>query len=100
MHLVIFIATAAVQDGEYAALAASLRERALQEFGCLEFMSVCEEGKEVALSWWPSQEHIRRWKADADHQMAQRLGRERWYRDYRVLVADVLRDYRAASTES
>jgi hypothetical protein len=34
-----------------------------------------------------------RMEAVAEHQLAQKLGRTRWYRTYRVRVATVERDY-------
>jgi len=37
------------------------------------------------------EEAIAGWQAQADHLIAQRLGRERWYRAYRLRVARVER---------
>lgn len=93
MFVVIFRATARALDTEYAATAARLRELALRDFGCLEFVAVTEGNQEVALSYWPDEAHIRAWKQQADHQMAQRLGRERWYSGYTVEIAEIRRRY-------
>lgn len=93
MYVVIFRAVARQLDAEYSRVAAQLRELALSRFGCLEFVAVNEDGQEVALSYWPDLDSIRAWKADADHLLAQQLGRERWYAGYRVQIAQVLRDY-------
>lgn len=93
MFVVIFRATARALDADYAAMAAQLRELALTQFGCLEFVAVTEGSQEVALSYWPDEVGIRAWKQQADHLMAQQLGRERWYSDYRVEVAQVQRRY-------
>jgi heme-degrading monooxygenase HmoA len=93
MFVVIFRATARTLDADYAAMAAQLRELALTQFGCLEFVAVTEGSQEVALSYWPDEVGIRAWKQQADHLMAQQLGRERWYSDYRVEVAQVQRRY-------
>lgn len=93
MYVVIFRAVARQLDEEYSRVAAQLRELALSRFGCLEFVALNEDGQEVALSYWPDLDSIRAWKADADHLLAQQLGRERWYAGYRVQIAEVVRDY-------
>ena len=95
MFVVIFRATARQLDAEYSATAARLRELALSQFGCLEFVAVTEGNQEVALSYWPDEAGIRAWKQDTDHLMAQQLGRERWYSGYRVEVAEIKRQYTA-----
>jgi heme-degrading monooxygenase HmoA len=47
----------------------------------------------ITVSYWVDEDDARAWKQVARHLVAQRLGRERWYLDYRVRVATVLRDY-------
>jgi heme-degrading monooxygenase HmoA len=96
MFVVIFRAKVRQTDDEYSQMAARMRELALSQFGCLEFTAVTEGKDEIALSYWPTEAHIRAWKAHADHLMAQQLGRERWYESYTVQVAEVTRDYRFA----
>ncbi|MBL8372618.1 MAG: antibiotic biosynthesis monooxygenase [Burkholderiaceae bacterium] len=100
MFVVIFRATARALDADYAATAAHLRELALRDFGCLEFLAVTEGEQEIALSYWPDEASIRAWKQQADHLMAQRLGRERWYSDYRVEIAEVRRRYQRDTVHS
>jgi len=95
VYVVIFRATIRQPDAEYVSTAARMRELALGEFGCLEFHSVTEGQDEVSLSYWPSEESIRAWKAHPEHIEAQTAGRERWYHSYSVQVARVEREYRA-----
>ncbi|MCJ8168716.1 antibiotic biosynthesis monooxygenase family protein [Atopomonas sediminilitoris] len=95
MFVVIFRATLKNLDAQYSSMAARMRELALNEFGCLAFDALCEGDQEMALSYWPDEASIHAWKAHPEHQAAQRLGRERWYSDYRVQVAKVERDYTA-----
>jgi heme-degrading monooxygenase HmoA len=97
VYVVIFRATVRELDAEYSAVAARMRELALGQFGCIEFHSVNEGFKEVSLSYWPSEESIRAWKAHPEHVLAQRAGRERWYKSYSVQVAQVSREYHAAT---
>jgi len=93
VYVVIFRARIRSFDAEYSAIAARMRELALSEFGCLEFQAVTEGKDEVALSYWPSEESIRAWKAHPEHLLAQRSGRERWYESYTVQVAQIGREY-------
>lgn len=93
MFVVIFRARARVLDAEYSAMAAQMRALALEQFGCLDFIAVTEGEQEIALSYWPDEANIRAWKQHADHLMAQKLGRERWYASYVVEVAEVRRSY-------
>ena len=50
-------------------------------------------GLGITVSYWASLDAIRAWKANADHKTAQRLGRQEWYRAYRVRIARVEREY-------
>ncbi len=93
MFVVIFRARAARLDADYAAMAARLRDLALQTFGCLEFHAVTEGEEEIALSYWPDLAAIKAWKAQAEHLLAQNNGRERWYASYRVEIAEISRAY-------
>ncbi len=94
MFVVIFRAKVRQFGPEYSAVAARMRELALGQFGCLEFHAVTEGSNEVALSYWPNEDSIRAWKAQAEHVIAQQLGRERWYESYVVQVAQITRQYR------
>lgn len=94
MYVVIFRARVRQLDPEYALMAAQLRRRALEQFGCLAFHAVTEGADEIALSYWPDLDSIRIWKADAEHLLAQQFGAERWYAAYEVQIAQVLREYR------
>lgn len=96
MFVVIFQAKVRRLDDEYLTVAARMRELALGQFGCLEFTAVTEDQDEVALSYWPSEEHVRAWKAHSEHVLAQQLGRARWYESYTVQVAEITREYHFA----
>lgn len=51
------------------------------------------DGLGITVSYWDSLESIRAWRQNADHQAAQKLGRDRWYRAYTLRVAHVERAY-------
>jgi heme-degrading monooxygenase HmoA len=93
MFVVIFRAEIAVLDGEYLQMATHLRDLALDRYGCIEFNSFTEGNQEIALSYWKSEAQIKQWKQDAEHVLAQELGRDKWYKNYRVEIAEIKRAY-------
>jgi heme-degrading monooxygenase HmoA len=52
------------------------------------------DGIGITVSYWESLDAIGQWRRHADHQAAQRLGREKWYRAYTLRIARVERAYR------
>lgn len=95
-YAVIFRAEIRALDQQYMAMAARMRQLALAEYGCLEFFAVTEGQQEVAISYWDSEEQIRRWKQNAEHLVAQEKGRNTWYRSYTVEVVEVVRAYQSS----
>lgn len=47
----------------------------------------------ITVSCRESEEAVRNWREHARHRLAQRLGRELWYRSYAVRVCRVERGY-------
>jgi heme-degrading monooxygenase HmoA len=83
-----------VQD--YLDIAARLRPdlEKIDGFISIErFRSLSQEGKILSLSFWRDEDAIARWRQQEQHQAAQRAGRDRIFRDYRIRVAAVMRDY-------
>lgn len=82
-------------DAGYDAMAAAMVERAAQQPGFLGLESARDAaGRGVTVSYWADDQSIKAWKADAEHLVAQKLGRERWYADFALRVAKVERAYR------
>ncbi|NCT92980.1 MAG: antibiotic biosynthesis monooxygenase [Chitinophagaceae bacterium] len=50
-------------------------------------------GLGITISYWESLEAIRHWKSITEHQLAQELGRSRWYQRYKTRICLVERDY-------
>jgi heme-degrading monooxygenase HmoA len=81
---------------DYFSLAAALKARLDKIDGFISverFASLSEEGKFVSISFWRDEEAVRRWRGDAEHRLAQTAGRNGIFRNYRLRVASVLRDY-------
>lgn len=53
------------------------------------------DGFGITVSYWADEASARAWKNVARHLEAQRLGQTRWYCRYRVVVAEVTREYGA-----
>jgi len=47
----------------------------------------------ITVSYWATLEDIARWKAQAEHQGAQRMGKSDWYESYTVRICKVEREY-------
>ena len=56
------------------------------------------DGLGITVSYWQSEDAIRRWKARSEHRIAQAAGRKVWYADYIFRVAKVERAYGMALT--
>jgi heme-degrading monooxygenase HmoA/predicted enzyme related to lactoylglutathione lyase len=89
------IFTSARRDDDhpgYAATAAEMEALAAGQPGYLGLESARAD-LGITVSYWATAADARAWKQVAEHRLAQRLGRERWYRHYRVRVATVEREY-------
>jgi heme-degrading monooxygenase HmoA len=97
MHAVIFeVEPAPGRVEEYLDIAARLRPELEKIDGFLSierFRSLSQEGKILSLSFWRDEEAVRRWREHDRHHQAQLAGRDHVFRDYRLRVAAVLRDY-------
>jgi len=84
------------RTNEYFGLAAGLRadlER-MDGFVSIErFESLTSPGTYLSLSFWRDEEAVQQWRNLEDHRRAQAKGRGGVFRDYRLRVASVLRDY-------
>ena len=94
-YAVIFTSARAPGGEEaYAQTAAEMTRLAALQPGYLGQEAAREDGGlGITVSYWESLEAITAWKAQADHQTAQALGRDQWYRAYSLRIARVERAY-------
>ena len=81
---------------EYLDIAASLRPllEEIDGFISIErFESLTEPGKILSLSFFRDEQAVAEWRALEAHRNAQVLGRAAIFRDYRLRVAGIIRDY-------
>lgn len=93
-YAVIFSSRRTEGDGGYAAMAERMAELAARQPGFLGIESVRgADGFGITVSYWSSEEAVFAWKANAEHMVAQEMGRREWYEHYEIRVAKVERAY-------
>lgn len=81
---------------DYLRLAASLRSEVekIDGFVSVErFESLYEEGKLLSLQFWRDDAAIARWRNHLEHRRMQALGRRGMFANYRLRIAEIVRDY-------
>jgi heme-degrading monooxygenase HmoA len=81
---------------DYLDIAARLRPELEKIDGFLSierFESLTQKGKILSLSFWRDEAAVLRWRRHEEHRDAQIAGRTGIFRDYRLRVASVVRDY-------
>ena len=89
------------REQDYFDLAGKLRPQleAIDGFISVErFRSVSDEGKYVSLSFWRDEQAVRSWREHAEHRIAQAQGKKTIIADFRIRVAEVVRDYTLADS--
>jgi heme-degrading monooxygenase HmoA len=97
MYAVIFeVWPTSEGKGEYLQIAAKLKEFLENREGFISierFQSLTDENKLLSLSFWEDEKSIEIWRNMFEHRIAQDKGNTRIFDDYRIRVANVLRDY-------
>lgn len=91
-YAVIFSNLRTAIDEGYVEMAEEMVRLAELQPGYLGHESV-REGLGITVSYWGNLESIKSWKANTDHLIAQKFGREKWYSAYKTRIALVERDY-------
>lgn len=97
MMAVIFeVEPAPGQKDAYLGAAAALRPLLEQIDGFISierFASLSTPEKLLSLSFWRDEEAVARWRQMEAHRATQQAGRDHIFANYRLRVADVVRDY-------
>ena len=81
---------------EYFDLAAELRPELEKIDGFISverFSSLYNEGKYLSVSFWRDENALNQWREHLGHRDAQEKGFKKIFRNYRIRVAEVIRDY-------
>ena len=93
-YAVIFTAQRGEGDHGYAAMADKMVELAARQPGYIGVESTRDaQGLGITVSYWADEAALLNWKKVAEHALAQKLGRDRWYSHYTLRVAKVERGY-------
>ncbi len=91
-YAVIFTSLRTEVEEGYADTAALMVSLAAEHPGFLGVESA-RDGLGITVSYWESLEAIRNWKANTEHLIAQKMGREKWYAAYKTRICKVEREY-------
>jgi len=97
MIAVIFeVWTKGAQRDEYLDLASQLKSVLVNVDGFISierFESLSQPGKLLSLSFWRDEQSVSTWRNLETHRAAQFKGRSYIFTDYRLRVANIIRDY-------
>lgn len=97
MIAIIFeVETVDGRQDDYLDVAAAMRPLVKEVDGFISverFESLSNPGKLLSLSYFRDEEAVERWRQLAAHRSAQAKGRGGIFKDYRLKVAHVMRDY-------
>ena len=91
-YAVIFTSLLSEDAKGYDQMAETMETLANQQPGFIGIESVREQIG-ITISYWKNLEDIKNWKSNVDHQLAQKLGKEKWYESYKVRICIVEREY-------
>ena len=81
-------------DDGYAEMSDRMFALAAQQPGYLGVEAVhSEDGLGMTVSYWKSLDSIRKWRAQAEHKIAQQQGRATWYEQYKLRICLVEKEY-------
>lgn len=93
-YAVIFTAQRTEGDNGYGAMADKMAELAAQQPGYIGIETTRDQdGLGITVSYWAGEAALIAWKGVAEHLLAQKLGKGRWYSHYTLRVAKVERGY-------
>ena len=91
-YAVIFTTYRTDIDAGYYEMAEKMEQLAAQQEGFLGVESVRDE-LGITVSYWSSLEAIKNWKYHLEHSEAREKGRSTWYKNFKVRICKVERDY-------
>ena len=93
-YAVIFSSTLSDNAEGYESMAVRMVELAKEQEGFIDVESASRtsDGFGITVSYWRDLESIRKWKNVSEHAAAQRMGRDAFYKNYRLRIARVERE--------
>lgn len=91
-YAVIFTSILDEYDPEYFRMNDMLRQQAEKLDGFLGEDSARNDYG-ISISYWKDLDSIQQWRQNADHQWAKQKGRKDFYKEYKIRIARVEREY-------
>jgi len=93
MVIVLFRSRLTPQAGEdYHAMGDEMLAAAREMPGFVDYKRyTSEDGERLSVVWWENQDTMKAWREHPRHKIAQAAGRSRWYQNYEIEVAEVVR---------
>lgn len=91
-YAVIFTSLRTEVEEGYSSMADRMLELAKTQDGYLGFESARNEIG-ISVSYWLNLESIAAWKKNSEHLIAQKLGKEKWYKQFTIRICKVEREY-------
>ncbi len=93
-YAVIFSSQRTEGDNGYNIMAEKMELLAAEQPGFLGVEGVRDaSGAGITVSYWDSLEAISNWKQNQFHKVAQEKGKQVWYRNYKIKICKVEREY-------
>ena len=91
-YAVIFTSKQSSNTKGNASMANKIEELAKLQPGFLGIESA-KDGIGITVSYWESLNHIKAWKLQSEHLLAQQAGKSLWYDWYKVRICKIEREY-------
>ena len=91
-YAVIFTSVRTEGDNGYTEMSVKMTELAGQQEGFLGMESARNE-LGITVSYWKDRESIKNWRDHAEHTLAREMGRNKWYKSFKVRIATIESDY-------
>ena len=91
-YAVIFTSLKTDNNTEYAKTAERMELLAKEQDGFLGIESARNE-MGITVSYWKDLDAIKNWRNNSEHSLAREMGREKWYKAFKLRICKVERDY-------
>ncbi len=91
-YAVIFSTLTTQETKGYEQMADRMVELASKQNGFLGIESA-REGLGITVSYWKDVASIKAWKENSEHAIARKIGKEKWYAEFKLRIAKVERDF-------
>ena len=91
-YAVLFTSFLTEESKGYEDMAKAMEILAKKQSGFLGIESARSE-LGITISYWDNLDAIKKWRANIDHQAAQKMGKKQWYKWYKVRICIMEREY-------